>query len=86
MNLIQKIAIVIIVGLTVCEGKSSNNQSHSHENGTEHSPNTHMHADGTVHSDHASEHGTPQQESFKAEADSVAVEHEHDHSDPNHTH
>ena len=86
MNFFKKFAIatVIIVGLMACGGKSSNNQLHSHENGTEHSPNTHTHADGTVHSDHAPEHDAPQQESFKVEADSVAVK--HDHSAPNHKH
>ena len=79
MNFIKKIAIVtlIILGLTACGSKSSNNQSHSHKNGTEHNPNIHTHADGTVHSDHAPEHETPQKESFKVEAD-------HDHSDHNH--
>ena len=81
---------VILAGFISCGGNNSN-QSHSHENGAEHNPNTHTHADGTVHSDHAPEHDIPQQESFKVEADSVtlkadSVKHEHDHSDPNHQH
>ena len=60
----------ILLGLTSCNGCTARKQN-------EHNPNTHTHADGTVHSDHAPEHETPQQESFKVEAD-------HDHSDHNH--
>ena len=87
MTFIKKIAIatVIIVGLMACGGRSSNKQSRSSENSTEHNHNTHTHADGTVHSDHAPEHDTPQQESFKVEADSV-ISVKHDHSAPNHKH
>ena len=87
------IAIVIVFGLTSCRGRSSNNQTHSHENCTEHNHNhnTHTHADGTVHSDHAPEHKTPQQESFKVEADSSTVntntvKHNHGHDKHDHQH
>ena len=69
------IATVIISGLTACGGKSLNNQdTHNHENCTEHD-----------HRRHKKE--TPIQESFKVEVDSIMVEtdtvkhnHTHDHS------
>ena len=76
---------VILFGLTSCGNRRSNNQdTHNHEHGAVHNHNTHTHADGTVHSDHAPEHDTPQQESFKVEADTVKHDHSHDGHD--HTH
>ena len=58
----------ILFCFTSCGNRSANNHAHDHEN----NHNTHTHADGSVHSDHA-----PEQESFKAEADSSAVNHNH---------
>ena len=73
---------VILLGLTSCGRKRS-------DNSTEHNHNTHTHADGTVHSDHAPEQDLPQQESFKVEADSVTLKADtatHDHSHDGHNH
>jgi hypothetical protein len=71
----------ILYCLTSCGSRSANN--HAHENGAAHSPNTHVHADGTVHegATHSdSENTMPVQESFKVEADSSAINHNHGHS------
>ena len=62
----------IIFCFASCGNRSANNHVHDHENSIEHNHNTHTHADGSVHSDHA-----PEQESFKVEADSSAVNHNH---------
>ena len=62
----------IIFCFTSCGSRSANNHAHDHDNSIEHNHNTHTHADGSVHSDHA-----PEQESFKVEADSSEVNHNH---------
>ena len=69
----------ILFGLISCGGRNSNKN------------NTHTHEDGSVHENHATEQVIPQQESFKVEADSTAVEtdtvkHDHSHNHSGHTH
>ena len=72
--------LAIFFGLASCGSRSAQNNSHDHENGTEHNHNTHTHADGTVHSDHAPEQDAPHQESFKVEADTLQHNQAHDHN------
>jgi uncharacterized protein YxeA len=73
------IIAVIFFGLTSCVSRSAHNHSHDHENCTEH--------------DHV--HVTPNQESFKVEADSTLVKTDtvvrnqprtHSHNGRTHTH
>jgi lipopolysaccharide export system protein LptA len=80
-------SILLLAGFVVWGVKKSHN--HDHENCTEHDHSTHDHENCTEH-DHSHGNVTPNQESFKVEADTVKQTQNqprtHSHNGRTHTH